>query len=287
MIKLLALDLDGTLLDSRSEIPAGHVRAVRRAQQAGVQVALCTGRSLNDAAAFSGALEAPADWLISCNGADVRRPGQPPVSTGYMERALFERLLDAGAARGAEPCMYTPERVYYSRAFERFVDSIRVQGCRLDYENRPDYVPAYTREAWDAALDREGGAVCKAILYHDDPAVVDAVLDRLRAEGGYELAPSAMFGGKIKNVEVNRAGVNKGTALLALAAKLGVPRDGVMAIGDSDNDLAMLEAAGLSVAMGNAPDYVCAAAQYRTATSDENGVGLAVERFILNGEDGI
>lgn len=284
MIKLLALDLDGTLLDSTSEIPAGHIRAVRRAQQAGVQVALCTGRSLMDTMAFSDKLKAPADWLITCNGADVRRPGEPPVCTGCMERAVFERLLDAGAARGAEPCMYTPERVYFTGAFERFVDSIRAQGYRLDYETRPDYVRVGARAAWDDVLAREGGVICKAILYHDDPAVVDEVLESLRAAGGYELAPSTMFGGKVKNVEVNRAGVNKGSALLALADKLGIVRDAVMAMGDSDNDLAMLEAAGVSVAMGDAPAYVKAAARYQTASSDENGVGLAIERFVF-GED--
>lgn len=284
MIKLLALDLDGTLLDSTSEIPAGHIRAVRRAQQAGVQIALCTGRSLMDTMAFSDKLEAPADWLITCNGADVRRPGEPPVCTGCMERAVFERLLDAGAARGAEPCMYTPERVYFTRAFERFVDSIRAQGYRLDYETRPDYVRVGSRAAWNEVLAREDGVICKAILYHDDPAVVDAVLESLRATGGYELAPSTMFGGKVKNVEVNRAGVNKGSALLALANKLGIARDAVMAMGDSDNDLAMLEAAGVSVAMGDAPAYVKAAARYQTASSDENGVGLAIERFVF-GED--
>lgn len=286
MIQLLALDLDGTLLDSQSEIPAGHIRAVRRAQQAGVQVALCTGRSRMDAMAFSDRLEAPADWLITCNGADVRRPGQLPVCTGYMEQAVFERLLDAGAARGAEPCMYTPERVYYTPAFERFVASIRAQGHRLDYETRSDYVRVASRAAWDEVLTRESGAICKAILYHDDPAVVDEVLERLAAAGDYELAPSTMFGGKVKNVEVNRAGVNKGTALLALAERLGIARDAVMAMGDSDNDIAMLEAAGVSVAMGDSPAYVKAAARYETTSSDENGVGLAIARFVCGEENG-
>lgn len=286
MIQLLALDLDGTLLNSKSEIPAGHIRAVRRAQQAGVQIALCTGRSLADSMVFSDKLEAPADWLITCNGADVRRPGQPPVCTGYMERAAFERLLDAGAARGAEPCMYTPERVYYTGAFERFVASIRAQGHRLDYETRPDYVRVGSRAAWNAVLAQESGAICKAILYHDDPAVVDEVLEGLEAAGGYELAPSTMFGGRVKNVEVNRAGVNKGTALCALAERLGIQRDAVMAMGDSDNDIAMLEAAGVSIAMGDSPDYVRAAARYETASSDENGVGLAIGRFVFR-EDAI
>ena len=130
-VKLLALDLDGTLLDSSSRIPECHRQAVRRAQRAGVQIALCSGRSRMDAALFSAQLEAPADWLITCNGADVRQPDRPPVYTAYMDTALFVRLLDCGAARGADPCLYTPERIYYGPAFERFVDAIAQDSCIL------------------------------------------------------------------------------------------------------------------------------------------------------------
>ena len=280
-VKLLALDLDGTLLDSSSRIPECHRQAVRRAQRAGVQIALCSGRSRMDAALFSAQLEAPADWLITCNGADVRQPDRPPVYTAHMDPALFVRLLDCGAARGADPCLYTPERIYYGPAFERFVDAIAQDSCILEYKSRSDYHFVPSRAAWDDVLTREGGNLCKTILYHDDPAVLDEILGGLQAEGGYEMAPSTMFGGRVTNVEINRAGVDKGRALTGLAERLGLRAEHIMAIGDSDNDLPMLRAAGLSVVMGGAPDYMRQAADFVTAGNEENGVGLAVDRFIL------
>ena len=86
------------------------------------------------------------------------------------------------------------------------------------------------------------------------------------------------------NMEINAPGVTKGSGLLALAAHLGLRREQTMAVGDSGNDRAMIEAAGLGVAMGNAQPPVKAAANYLTADNDHDGVGLAVEKFILNEE---
>ena len=91
----------------------------------------------------------------------------------------------------------------------------------------------------------------------------------LEATGRFELAPSVMYGGALKNVEVNRKGVHKGRGLERLAAHLGFSMQQVMAVGDSDNDLTMLRQAGLSVAMGNAPAHIRAAADACTADHTE------------------
>ena len=106
------------------------------------------------------------------------------------------------------------------------------------------------------------------------------MIGALDATGRFELAPSIMYGGELKNVEINHKGVHKGYALEKLAKHLGFDMDAVMAIGDSDNDLAMLRMAGLGVAMANAEPHIRAAADAVTA---DNGVADAIGRYILEG----
>ena len=86
------------------------------------------------------------------------------------------------------------------------------------------------------------------------------------------------------NMEINAAGVDKGAGLLALAEQLGLPAGALMACGDGGNDTAMIQAAGLGVAMANAFPEVKAAAQFVTASNNEDGVALAVEKFVLGKE---
>ena len=100
------------------------------------------------------------------------------------------------------------------------------------YEFVPD------KAKWDEVLAREDGRIVKAILHHLDPAEIDKIMQALEETGLFELTPSVMYGGELKNVEINRKGVHKGYALATgLSAQLGLDMNAVMAIGDSDNDL--------------------------------------------------
>lgn len=281
-IRLLALDLDGTLLDPHSRVSPAAARAVRDAQRAGVQVALCSGRNAADARRFSSQLLAPAEWAVTCNGADVRAlPDSAPLLSAGLSEALCHAILDACARLHTDPCLYTAEAVYYGREFERFVQRLRQSGRDIAFEGVESYHPVYSLDAWREVIVRERGHIAKAILDHDNPQIVDNLADILARDGRFELAPSVMFGGTLKNVEVNAAGVHKGRALAVLAAHLGVTPDQVMAVGDSDNDLSMLRFAGVSVAMGNAPAHVRRAAVHVTASNAEDGAARAIKRWIL------
>ena len=130
-------------------------------------------------------------------------------------------------------------------------------------------------------LEKEDGRILKAILHDLDPAQVDRMMRVLEQTGMFELAPSIMYGGALKNVEINRRGVHKGRGLERLAAHLGFGMDAVMAIGDSDNDLSMLRMAGLGVAMANAAPYIRQAADVCTGSNADDGVAQAIYRYIL------
>lgn len=280
--RLLALDLDGTLLDGTSRVPPENARAIRQAQARGVQIALCTGRNFSDALAFSGCLDAPADWAVTANGAAVCRiADRNCVSLSGLNRAQCETILAVCARFGCDPCLYTNERLYYGRAFLDFLQQIRARGGVALDETAEGYVFVDGGTAWRTLLEQEKAPFVKAILDHNDPATVDRMTAALAETGLFELAPSVMYGGALKNVEINRKGVHKGAGLRALTAHLGLRMEEVLAIGDSDNDLTMLREAGLGVAMANAAPHVRAVADAVTAPNTEGGVARAIERYLL------
>lgn len=282
--KLLALDLDGTLLGPDSRVPPANARAVRQAQLAGVQVVLCTGRNLTESRAFNAQLDAPADWVVLANGAAVVRVSDgKQIAFDGLDDAMCAAICAICAQFGVDPCLYTADRLYYGREFLRFLEEMRRRGRVALDETDEGYLFVPDKAGWDAVLAREAGRVTKAILHHLDPAVVDRMIVALEDTGLFELAPSVMYGGQLKNVEVNRKGVHKGGALARLAAHVGCGMDEVMAVGDSDNDLTMLRMAGLGVAMANAAPHIQQAADAVTLDNAADGVAAAVKQYILEG----
>lgn len=140
------------------------------------------------------------------------------------------------------------------------------------------------KNAWRAVLADEPRPFTKAILYHDDPNAIAPLTAALDKYGIFELAPSVMYGGELRNVEVNRVGVHKGRGLEWLAHHLGCTLANVIAIGDSENDLTMLQMAGLGVAMANSEPCIREAADVITGSNTENGVAQAIYRHILGDE---
>lgn len=282
--KLLALDLDGTLLDPSSRVSKENARAVRLAQQAGVQIVLCTGRNWKETRVFNRQLEAPADWVVISNGAaaECLADGSQITFDG-LDRQMCDTIFEICAQFDTDPCLYTGESLYYGREFLRFLQEIRRRGSTALEETVDGYIFIDSPEKWEELLEREDGRILKAILHSLDPKQVDRLIDTLEQTGQFELAPSIMYGGALKNVEINRKGVHKGSGLAQLAARLGLGMDAVMAIGDSDNDLSMLRMAGLGVAMANAAPHIQQAADVCTGSNAEDGVAQAIYRYILEG----
>ena len=280
--KLLALDLDGTLLGPTSRVSATNARAVRLAQQAGVQIALCTGRNLTESRAFNSQLETPADWIVIANGAAAERLSDGVQLTfDGLDRQRCEAIFAVCAQFDTDPCLYTGDSLYYGREFLRFLEEIRKRGTTALDETADGYFFIDSWDEWRVLLDKEDGRILKAILHDLNPKEVDRMMQTLEQTGLFELAPSVMYGGALKNVEINCKGVHKGQGLAQLAVQLGIGMDEVMAIGDSDNDLTMLRMAGLGVAMANAAPHIRDAADVCTGSNAEDGVKQAIYQYIL------
>ena len=276
-IKLVALDLDGTLFDNSSRISERNLTAIRSITDKGIHVVISTGRPF-EGIPFDQIKGTGINYAITANGSGIYE-----ISTGkcLYENAMDEELvtpilnflltrdihMDAFIGRkGYTPvqCVETAQKLTVPSSIKNYIITTRT---RLDnilqfiHENQLK-VQKMTLNFYPAAdgtlIDRE--TVRKFLV--SNPSITTVC-------GGYN------------NLEFTRADANKGVGLRKLAEILGVNPDATMAIGDTENDLAIIEAAGIGVAMGNATDAVKARADYVTTTNTKDGVAAAIEHFIL------
>lgn len=269
-IKLVGLDIDGTLLNSAHQITPRTRAAIEAAIAAGCRVVPATGRPWGGIPA--GFVEIPGvDWAVTANGAslvDLRR-GEI-VCRHWMTREDWFLIKDLTAD--------------FDRVMDLFVDGWGYNSAaRLEQAEEwaprgmADYMRASRRSVADAEeMARRSPMIEKANVFFTDPAQRLAAWQRLEACGRFEVSASSATG-----IELNAKGTHKGACLLDLGRRLGIGAENIMACGDSGNDLPMLRAVGLGVAMGNASPEVRAAARFVTASNDEDGVALAIERFVL------
>lgn len=276
-IKLVALDLDGTLFDNSSRISERNLTAIRSITDKGIHVVISTGRPF-EGIPFDQIKGTGINYAITANGSGIYE-----ISTGkcLYENAMDEELvtpilnflltrdihMDAFiGGKGYTPiqCVETAQKLTVPSSIKNYIITTRT---RLDnilqfiHENQLK-VQKMTLNFYPAAdgtlIDRE--TVRKFLV--SNPSITTVC-------GGYN------------NPEFTRADANKGVGLRKLAEILGVNPDATMAIGDTENDLAIIEAAGIGVAMGNATDAVKARADYVTTTNTKDGVAAAIEHFIL------
>lgn len=275
-IRLIAMDMDGTLLTRTDPvtacIPGENAAVLRRCLDAGVHLVLASGRMPDDASFFAADAGLPMH-IIGLNGSVIlNRPHGEPLLERFLPADKARRVMEIMLESGADTtifglwevvCMQEQPLSWAQRELGTYFGR---PGGRLAY--RPDGVGA------DALLARAGKVV--ALTQHDREGLA-AARERVRSEFP-ELSVSSSWW---NNFEVNPAGVDKGTALTELAGRLGIPMAQVLAIGDNDNDVPMLRASGVSVAMGNANAAARAAADYITLPNDQYGVAAAIRTLVF------
>ena len=295
-IRLVALDLDGTLLNSQSQISPRTRQAIADAVGRGVIVLPCTGRPLASLPPLVAQLPG-IRYAITSNGAAVWDMGTDPLG------AVYSRYADAARRQTHQPVrlLHRPMPPETAReAFALYQEyhgplSIFSDGCayldtpgmelfqarknrHLSTEARqPDDGRTHVVRDLDEWMSRHAHEVEKFCMFFDSIEIAQAALVRFRAFPGIEAVQGAP-----DNVEVTAAGVDKGTALLTLADRLGIPREATLAIGDSDNDRAMLARAGVAAVMANAlPEIRALGDIVSTRDNDHDGVAELFERLGL------
>jgi Cof subfamily protein (haloacid dehalogenase superfamily) len=276
-IKLIAMDLDGTLLDSRGKLPDANAQAISEAAALGVEILVVTGRRFISARLSAAELPCNVDFIAS-NGAVIKtRSGE----------THYQRLLPAAVAR--EVLDATPEYranagVIFDRPAERQVIFERIDwnGAHVGpYLSRHREQVAEVQPLTDC-LDGEDPL---EILYLGECAAIQRVaeiLQRSPLASRYTLATTEYETRNLSMLDVLQRGVSKGAALSEWASRRGITRDEVMAIGDNWNDREMLQYAGLPVVMGNSVAALMEMGWETTLSNEDCGVAHAIRKHVLD-----
>lgn len=273
-IKMVGLDLDGTLLNSKKELTPFTKEVIAKAIDKGVHVLVATGRP------FTGVplelREFPGmRYALTANGARIL-----DTATGEI---LIEHLLSKESAKKALEITGkydTLQEIYFDgQGYAKDEKLAHVERYHKDC-NMWEYVRASriaVPDIWELFNSREEN-LDKVQALFADMEERKAAWEELSECRDLNLVSSLKY-----NIEINAAGVNKGKGLIALGKILGIEREEIMAIGDGDNDIEMITEAGVGVAMGNAEEAVKCNADYVTGTNDEDGAARAIVKYVLEG----
>ena len=262
-IQLIAVDLDGTLLNSRHQLTERTVETLRRAIDQGVKVVIATGKTLLSAAEAYRRLELDTpgvflQGLVIYNADGSIRHQQTLPADVVRDLAAYARAHGVSLVAYSGVDIFTEQRTEQTDKLLKF------------HEPTPQVV---------ASLDAlQAERPMNKLIIIEEPARTAAV----RAELSGPYAGRATFVQALADMlEILPAGASKGAGLRWLLNDLGIAPEHVLALGDGENDVEMLQMAGIGVAVGNGAPQAKAAADYVVASNDEDGVADAVERFVL------
>lgn len=269
-IELIAIDLDGTLLDPSHQITEEVKQAIQSAKAAGVKIVICTGRPLPGAIGFLDELEISGsdDYIITYNGGLVQNVETGEVVIRHMmDHQDYLKLNDAASQAGSHfhainnDGIFTPNK----DISEYSVREAYLIGLPLFYRSKEEMDPT---------------AIYNKTMMIDKPDVLEAAVSRLPKSlyDDYTILRSEPFFLEILNKKASKA-----NAVQELSELLSIKQENVMTLGDGGNDLDMIEWAGYGIAMANATDAVKAAAFDVTSSNAENGVARAIEKYVLSG----
>lgn len=268
-IRLLVLDIDGTIAGKSNEIREPVKQAILKAQAKGIQVAIATGRMYCSALRFHQEIGSTLP-LLAYQGAWIQDPATEKIYQHLqLSRAMAGQLLDY---LETEP-MRSLLSVHFYINDQLYVREITPE-TKL-YAQRAEITPIAVGDLHQVLTNQP----TKVLALCEDTAIIDQLLGNLRQQ--YTPAELYLTKSVATFFEATHAGANKGTGVRYLAESiLGLAAHNVMAIGDNFNDLEMLEYAGLGVAMGNAPTDVQAIANWVAPSVEEDGAAVAIEAFI-------
>jgi Cof subfamily protein (haloacid dehalogenase superfamily) len=274
-IKLLALDIDGTLLTPHGEITPRNLAAIDRARQSGVQIVLVTGRRFNSARELAQRLNMGAP-LISHNGALTKNVETlETIDYHPLDVGIARAIIGFGRECGADMiCCDDPDGL----------GKMIIEGVSEENKSLHRYLDKY----------RDSVSVVSDLLQYVDHAPIQIMFSgRCDPMDDYAARLSAAMDGRIQLFKTRYRSADltildalsltasKGASLATISKKHGVAREEIMAVGDNHNDLTMLRYAGLGVVMANADDELKLMGFDLTSSNEEDGVAQAIEKHIL------
>ncbi|MGG0719009.1 HAD family hydrolase [Robertmurraya massiliosenegalensis] len=278
MIKCVAIDMDGTLLTKDHEITEENQKAIKAAQEKGVEVVIATGRSYPEAIYIlkEAGIVCP---VICANGAEVRSPEGDIVGNSPLEKAVAKRALKVLAESDIYVEFFTSKGIFtvdMEKGISLFKEyaskkhkQAEIEKIEAILQERMNFIKAV--ENADFIFEQEEYHIYKLLAFSFNAEELKKVEEKLKGMEGIALSSS----GK-ENLEINGIEAQKGIALDTFTKEKGISLMDTMAIGDNYNDLSMFQRVGRAVAMGNADAYIQEQCHFVTTTNEESGVAKAI-----------
>ncbi|HNU80011.1 MAG TPA: Cof-type HAD-IIB family hydrolase [Bacillota bacterium] len=268
--KMLVTDMDYTLLNKEKRVSDRNREALRRAMEKGVHMVVATGRIYTSARIYAKLLGLDTP-IIASNGALIKDASKT-IFRGILSQDTVREMLRLCHKYGIY-CHFFTENTIYS---EKLINvSLRYTEWNK-YMGEEDQVKIRIVDDGEEIIEAAKSEVLKAVVFDDDDEKIQKLRDGIMETGIVSVSQSMKH-----NLEVMNKGVTKGNAVRILAQMYGINREEVIAIGDNENDISMIEYAGLGIAMGNAEECLKRAADHVTGDYQEDGVAEAIEKFIL------
>lgn len=274
---MVVLDVDGTLFGSDGKVSMSSIEAMKKAQEKGVTIMLASGRDYSSLP-LDQLKDVDIPYVITCNGSAAYKT--------ETKETLYEECLDTEEM--LEVFDYVLERGIHL--------NVQMNGGNYTEKKCQSYirnmaVPDYVKEVLDETCEPLDDIV--EFVRKNEVDILKVTLNfQIKEDGEYlnreevnqylkKLPDIHVVDGGFANLEFNKVGVSKASGIRFMSKYLGIPKEDIIAIGDSENDIEMLKEAGLGIAMGNALAEVIAVADAVTAPNDEGGVAKAIEKYLL------
>lgn len=285
MIKLIASDMDGTLLGNKMEVLQENIDAIKVAEEHGVKFMVATGRGYTEAkpALDDAGITCP---MITVNGAQAFDEQGQELFTISIDKKHAQTLLDLLKQHNVYFEIATDQGVYSDNPHKRIENAAQMLAGKLPHltfkmaiamaSAHLELLDVNYVDHYQELIDRTDLSILKFIVFEEQGPII---LDPLRKK--VEKVPNVVVTSSFpNNIEINHVDAQKGVAVKRFAESLNIPMSKVMTIGDNFNDVSMLEMADVSFAMGNAEEGVKRIARYETANHELGGVGKAILRAI-------
>lgn len=268
-IKLIATDMDGTLLNDRKDLSKGALEAIRAANKLGVKVVLATGRPINGVKRYLDeiGIDGADEYILTYNGAFVQNLAEEPIIEHPLAFDDFLKMNYLASLHGVNIHFETLHHFYTPN-----LDLNKYLILESHLTNMPIRIRSEKQIPHNIVISK--------IMFTAD----EAVISQLEADfpkdfyEKYQVTRSEPF-----FLEINNNQASKGKSVAELARKLGIEANEVMVLGDQGNDLSMFEQEGFfKVAVGNAIDDLKNRADYISKTNEEGGFAHAVQKFVLD-----
>ena len=269
--RLIAIDMDGTLLNSQDKISERNRRALLKAINNGIHIVLTTGRIYKSALYYYKqiGLNSP---IIACNGAVIASSEGDIIFEKFIDNRALKEIINLAEENDMYYHFYDRDKFYYKTSKKEFANYYGYY--ERNYVTQ-DIELIRFENPWDI-VDLSSLRYHKAVFIDNEPDRLLNFRRRLRDVKGISVSKSWH-----NNIEVMNEEVSKGNAVKFLAESLNIDSSKVIAIGDNENDVSMFKVAGLSIAMGNGDKIAKEQANVITDTNDEDGVAKAIEKYVF------